>query len=190
MMYSRERAPALQATARTATNDSLSSGALRCCLTDCWSVARLFGGCGVNDGRNPRDLVCRKSTLFRVTSDHLLVRSVVHAIDLVARDVALDPLNLRSQAAQHAARFLRDGLELSGGELASAGNLAFDHELWHAMVLSTSGQRRMRGAPDSTSSTPCCPTERPTTLLGLRVPGERRPSAARRSCPVPGPRPH
>src|SRR2546421_8415934 len=142
-----ERVPTSRARTVSWSEDRIVNGYPRACPSGhrgyCGNLLRLFSGCGVNDRRNPRDLVCGKSTFFGVASDHLLVRSVVHAIDLVARDVALDPLNLRSHAAQHAARFLRNGLELSGRELAGAGNLTFDHELWHAIVLSTSGQGRM-----------------------------------------------
>src|SRR5207245_7238652 len=110
-------------------------------------ACQLFSGSRVNDRCNPRDAVSRKSPLFSVPTDHLFVRSIVYTIDLVARDVALNPLNLRSQAPQDAAGFLGDALELTGRKLASAGNLAFNDELWHAPVLSTSGQGGERGSP-------------------------------------------
>src|SRR5439155_4662019 len=79
-----------------------------------------------------------EAALFRMPADHLLIGSVVDAVDLVAGDVTLHPLDLRSQIVQDAAGLLRNALELGRRELAGAGNLAFDHELWHAPVLSTS----------------------------------------------------
>src|SRR5689334_14749725 len=59
------------------------------------------------------------------------VGRLVHAVDAVVGDVAVDPLDLRPHAAEHPARFLRDGLEVRRGELAGAGNVSFDHELGH-----------------------------------------------------------
>ena len=55
-----------------------------------------------------------------------LVRRDVDAVDLVARDVALDPLYLRPHLAQHAAGLLRNSLQLLRGQIARAGYFALD----------------------------------------------------------------
>src|SRR5207249_1236950 len=73
--------------------------------------------------------------LLRVLAHHLFARRHVHAVDLVAGHVALDPLDLRPEALQHAARLLRDRLQLLRAELAGAGDLTLDEVLGHGGLL-------------------------------------------------------
>ena len=54
----------------------------------------------------------RHPALPRVFADDLLVGREIDAVNLVARDVALHPLDLRAELVQDAAGFLRDPLEL------------------------------------------------------------------------------
>src|SRR6185369_11465407 len=75
------------------------------------------------------DAIGREATELRVPAHHRLVGRLVHAVDAVARHVALDPLDLRAHAAEHAARLLRNGLEVGRGQLAGAWDVSFDHEL-------------------------------------------------------------
>ena len=50
--------------------------------------------------------------LPRMFPHNLFVRRDVHAINLVVRHIAVQPLNLGSQITQHPARFLRNALHL------------------------------------------------------------------------------
>src|SRR5205823_4293207 len=76
-----------------------------------------------------------EAALLRVLAHHLLVRRHVDAVDLVAGHVALDPLDLRPEALQDAARLLRDRLQLLRAELAGAGDLTLDEVLRHGGLL-------------------------------------------------------
>lgn len=82
--------------------------------------------------------VGREAALFGVFTHQLRVGRDVDAIDLVVRDVALDPVDLRAELLQDAARFLGDGLQLCGREFSDAGNFAFDdlfgHRIWVGLV--------------------------------------------------------
>src|SRR5437764_8160867 len=67
----------------------------------------------------------------RVLPDGLLVGCEVNAIDLVFRDITMQPLNLRSHLLQGLQRLESDLADLSLRERARARNLAFNHELRH-----------------------------------------------------------
>src|SRR5262249_35223630 len=58
----------------------------------------------------------------------------VDAIDLVVGDVALDPLNRRAHALQHAARLLRDRLQFLPRQFSGSDDLPFDDEFGHRTV--------------------------------------------------------
>src|SRR5258706_339990 len=77
--------------------------------------------------------VCWKAALLGVLANHRFVRSDVDAVDLVPGNVALHPLNLRTQVAQDAARLLGDSMKLLGGKRSRSGNLTLDHILGHAL---------------------------------------------------------
>src|SRR5215207_2315589 len=81
------------------------------------------------------DGVGGEAAALRVFTHGRLVRGDVDAVDLVARDVALDPLNLRPHVPQHSARLLRDGLQLLRLQVARAGDFALDEKLRHASLL-------------------------------------------------------
>src|SRR5438445_4899182 len=98
-------------------------------------TSALFGGRGIDDALDLGDVVGGEAALLRVLAHHLLVRRHVHAVDLVAGHVALDPLDLRPEALQHAARLLRDRLQLLRAELAGAGDLTLDEVLGHGGLL-------------------------------------------------------
>src|ERR671922_229841 len=95
------------------------------------AVSAFFGGRGIDDALDLRDLVGGEAALLRVLAHHVFARRDVHAVGLVAGDVALHPLDLRAQALEDVARFLRDGLQLVRAELAGAGNLALDEVFGH-----------------------------------------------------------
>src|SRR5687767_15564149 len=76
----------------------------------------------VDRGPDAGDAVCRKSAPARVLANQTFVRSVVHAIDLVARDVAVHPLDVGAEFAEHAAGFLRNGLQIGGAGRTDVGD--------------------------------------------------------------------
>src|SRR5579872_1735230 len=93
----------------------------------CEVLAYLYlGGCGIDDGLNLGDRIGRESTLSSMLANQLFVGRVVDAVDFVAGDVAMDPLNFGSEFAQDSAGRLGDGLQLIGRHLSSAGNFALD----------------------------------------------------------------
>src|SRR5438093_13530056 len=85
--------------------------------SSCWTGVRVTGGRslrgrGVDHGPDLGDLVGREAPLLGVLPHHVRVGRDVHAVELVIGDVAGDPLDLGSQVLEHAARLLRDPLEL------------------------------------------------------------------------------
>src|SRR2546427_1382443 len=63
---------------------------------------------GIDHVADRRDPIRRETSLGRMLPDRSLVRSQVHTIDLVPRDVAVQPLNLRTHCLENVHRFLRD----------------------------------------------------------------------------------
>src|SRR5262249_48328823 len=70
------------------------------------AVLVFFRGGGIDDVLDLGDLVRREAALLRVLAHHVLVRGDVYAVDLVARHVALHPLDLRTETLQDAAGLL------------------------------------------------------------------------------------
>src|SRR5882672_7808244 len=96
----------------------------------------LLSGRRIDRAQDLADPVGGEAALGRVLAHHLLVGRHVHAVDLVSGDVAVDPLDLRAQALQHAARLLGDTAQLLLRQLAGAGDLALDQVLGHGGLLS------------------------------------------------------
>src|SRR5690242_17438112 len=92
----------------------------------------LLRGRRIDHASHLRDLVRGKAPALRVLADHLLVWCAIDAVDLIVRNVAVDPLDLRPEVAKHVARGLRRGLEVGRVELPNAGHFAFDHIFGHA----------------------------------------------------------
>ena len=97
------------------------------------------GGGGVDDGADERDLVGGEAAHLGVFVDGGLVGGDVDAIDLVAGDEALDPLELGADGGDDAAGLLGDGLKLVGGEIAGSRDLALDDEFGHVGRLASGG---------------------------------------------------
>src|SRR3954453_22058966 len=83
-----------------------------------WFGTSSFGGGGVYNVLDLGDTVCRESAAGRVFADQIFVRSDIYAVDLIGRDIALDPLDLRPELLQDAARRLRYRLQLGRGRVA------------------------------------------------------------------------
>jgi hypothetical protein len=92
---------------------------------------RLCRGDGVLD---EGDRVRGEAALECVSADDLFVGCDVDAVDLVGSDEGGDPLDFWVHAAKGAAGARGDGEELLGGELAGAGNVAFDEEFRHVLT--------------------------------------------------------
>src|SRR5579859_3092809 len=89
----------------------------------------------VDDRRNLQHTVRREPPALCVHPDQIGVWSDIDARDLVLGDIALNPLDIGSELAQHTARLLRDGLQLRGRESRRARNLPLDDVLRHAGLL-------------------------------------------------------
>jgi hypothetical protein len=94
--------------------------------------------CRINQAANCRDAVCRHAELACVFTNHFLVRSEVNAVESVVGDVAMQPLDLRSDPAEDVERFDRNVPDLVLGHAADAGNLAFNDELGHGIAAKDS----------------------------------------------------
>src|SRR5260370_19482874 len=66
-----------------------------------------------------------------VRPDSLLVGRKVNAVDLVFRNITIEPLNLRSHLLQDLQRLKRDLPDLRLRERSRTRNFPFDHELRH-----------------------------------------------------------
>src|SRR5579859_1584635 len=75
--------------------------------------------------------VCRKASLLGVFLHRRLIWGDIHAIDLVVGHIAFEPLDLRPELLEDAARLLRDTLQLVRRELSGSRNFAFDYVFWH-----------------------------------------------------------
>src|SRR5579884_1554321 len=102
---------------------------LRCPLF----VALAFCCRRIDDSAHFGNAVGRKSSLPGMLPDHLGIRSDVDAVDFVIGDVALHPLNLRTEVAQHGAGLLRNLLQLLGGETSRSRQFPLDDVLGHGV---------------------------------------------------------
>src|SRR6476646_1204548 len=73
-----------------------------------------LAGRWINYGSDFQDAVSGESAAPCVLPDHVLVGGDVCAIDAICRDIAMYPLDTRSHFIQHAARLLRDALQVCG----------------------------------------------------------------------------
>lgn len=94
-----------------------------------------FSRGGVNYRGYPGNAISWKAPPAGMLPDSFLVGSHINAVNFVFRHIALHPLNLRAQFCQNPAGFLRNGLELLGGELSRPRNFPFNQELRHTFLL-------------------------------------------------------
>jgi len=85
----------------------------------------------IDPGVHARDRVGRKPGFLGVLADQVFARRPIDAENLVGRDVALDPLNVRSKLAQRAARGLGCALQFCAVEAANAGHVSLNDEFRH-----------------------------------------------------------
>ena len=79
-----------------------------------------LAGCGIDDGADLGNGVCREPSLLGVLANCSLVRGDVDAVNLVVCDITLEPLDAWSHGLDHAAGFLRDGVQLIRGEFSGS----------------------------------------------------------------------
>src|SRR5438552_7070624 len=90
-----------------------------------------FGGRGIDDRANLAHGVDWNSAAPRVLANDVLVLGVVHAVDLVGGDIAVDPLHVGSQSLEHLVGLRGDVAKILGGQLPGAGDGSFDEVLTH-----------------------------------------------------------
>jgi hypothetical protein len=92
----------------------------------------LFSSCRIDQTAHGGDAIGRKAYALGMFLDRGFVRSEVNAIYLVARDVAVEPLDLRTHRSENADRLLGNLAQLSIGQVSGAGDFTFDNEFGHA----------------------------------------------------------
>jgi BRCT domain type II-containing protein len=105
-----------------------------------------LGGCRVDYVSNSRDAIDREAAEFGVLADEGVRRGAIDAVDFVASDIALNPLNLVAKFGEHAAGSLRNVAELVVSHVTGAGYISLNHELWHgSLLIFASDLRLVRG---------------------------------------------
>src|SRR5512136_1742006 len=89
----------------------------------------LFGSGWIDDPLHFGDAVGREPPLPGMLENHILVWRDVDAVYLVVGDKALDPLDLRAEPLENAARFLRYGLQCLSGQLPRPRQFPFNYVL-------------------------------------------------------------
>src|SRR4051812_26499499 len=79
---------------------------------DCFCGRILLGRRWIDVRANARNHVSRKPGILGVLANEVFAGRPVDTVDLVRRDVALDPLNVRAEFAQNSAGRLRCRLQL------------------------------------------------------------------------------
>src|SRR3546814_6822159 len=85
--------------------------------------------------RHPGDPVGGKSGSFRVLADQSFACGIVDAVDAVAGDIAVTPLDVRIHGGEDRVRMLRRLRELLRRHRAGVRDIAFDQESWHGGAL-------------------------------------------------------
>ena len=86
----------------------------------------------IDHGPDFRDAVGWEAALPRMFAHRRLIRRNVDTVNLVSRDVAVQPLNLRTEIPQDAARLLRNRLQLLRLQIPGSGNFALNDKFGHA----------------------------------------------------------
>jgi len=68
-------------------------------------------------------------------ADGRLVRRNIHAIDFVVGHVAFEPLDLRPELLENAARSLSHTVQLFRREFSDSPDFTFDYVFWHMSLL-------------------------------------------------------
>jgi hypothetical protein len=102
------------------------------------STESSLGGCGIDHRGYHRNSIRGKSSKDCVFFYDGFVLRAVDAINSVAGDEALVPLDIESQFAQDTARSLRNGFQFGRRESTCTGNIAFDDIFGHLLHCSFS----------------------------------------------------
>lgn len=99
------------------------------------SVLLLLFGDRIDDRRDNADAVYGEAAEFGVAADGGLVGGDVDAVDLVFGNVAVDPLDVRSEGSEHVAGLLTDRLQLAWREAAGSSDIPLDQEFGHGAIV-------------------------------------------------------
>ena len=98
---------------------------------------RLLGGCRVDETSHCGYPISRKATPLRVFSNRRLIRGNVHAVDFVAGNVALQPLNLGPHSLNNRHRPSRDLLKFSVRQITRSRYFSLNQKLRHSVAPRT-----------------------------------------------------
>ena len=87
----------------------------------------------VDHGTDLSDAVGREAAVVRVLLDQIFARGRVNAIDLVAGDVRMDPLDIGPELIENAARLLRSGHQVIRRHISRSGNITLYYKFWHLL---------------------------------------------------------
>ena len=82
-----------------------------------------------------RDMFAGEATLDGVGTNHLFVGSDVDTVNGVGRYIAVQPLDLRPEAIQSAARLLLNSEHLIGAHVSDAGERSLNNVLGHVSAF-------------------------------------------------------
>lgn len=85
----------------------------------------------INNRMNFVNGIGREAALAGMFKDHFLVGGNIDAVDLVAGHIAVYPLDLGAEFAEHSAGGLGNTFELFGAQIPRTGDLAFNYVLGH-----------------------------------------------------------
>src|SRR3546814_4637728 len=90
---------------------------------------------GADDRRHRGDPVGGEPGSLRMLADQSFAGGVVDAVDAVAGDIAVPPLDVRIHGGEDRVRMLRRIRELLRRHRAGVRDIAFDQEPWPVVVL-------------------------------------------------------
>jgi|HubBroStandDraft_4_1064222.scaffolds.fasta_scaffold296455_2 hypothetical protein len=105
---------------------------------------RLLRSRWIDEPPHSRDAIGRDTDFLRVFPDQSFVGSEVHAIDLVAGDVALQPLNFGAHLPENLNGFAREFLDFGVRKISGSGDFPLDDKLRHVVTsVLCHGSRRV-----------------------------------------------
>jgi len=99
-----------------------------------WSPQASLRERGIDDRTNRLNRVCWELSQTRVFSNSRFIGSDIHTINLVIRDIRLDPLDLRADTLNYVAGCLGNSCQLLAVQRAGAGYGALNDEFGHNVL--------------------------------------------------------
>jgi hypothetical protein len=95
---------------------------------------RLLGSGRIDQPPHGRDAIGRDTYFLRVFPDQSFVGSEIHAIDLVAGDIALQPLNFGAHLPENLNGSAREFLDFGIRKVSGSGDFPLDDKLRHVVT--------------------------------------------------------